>query len=223
LEQTSISDPLQIATLAVPGKLGRIGVTLCPGKIQRGAATGSWDRDLGADLDAIVSWGAAVVVTLVEPHELTELRVPNLGYEVRRRHMQWLHLPISDYSTPGQEFELAWKVAGPRLQDPLDAGFGILVHCKGGLGRAGTIAARLLVEAGMPADDAIRLVRLRRPGAIETKEQERHVQKLSAVNGNSDPIDRSEEGRRDRAIGALVGLAVGDAVGTTNEFKSRDS
>ena len=29
--------------------------------------------------------------------------------------------------------------------------------------------------------------------------------------------------RRDRAIGAFIGLAVGDAVGTTIEFKARDS
>jgi ADP-ribosyl-[dinitrogen reductase] hydrolase len=36
-------------------------------------------------------------------------------------------------------------------------------------------------------------------------------------------LDLSEPGIRDRAIGALVGLAVGDAVGTTLEFKTRDS
>jgi ADP-ribosyl-[dinitrogen reductase] hydrolase len=33
----------------------------------------------------------------------------------------------------------------------------------------------------------------------------------------------SEIFRRDRAIGALMGLAVGDAVGTTLEFTSRDT
>lgn len=32
-----------------------------------------------------------------------------------------------------------------------------------------------------------------------------------------------EEGRRDRARGALLGLAIGDAVGTTLEFRQRDS
>ena len=29
--------------------------------------------------------------------------------------------------------------------------------------------------------------------------------------------------RRDRAIGAFIGLAVGDALGTTIEFKARDT
>ena len=28
---------------------------------------------------------------------------------------------------------------------------------------------------------------------------------------------------QDRAIGALLGLAIGDAIGTTGEFKARDS
>ena len=35
--------------------------------------------------------------------------------------------------------------------------------------------------------------------------------------------DRSAEAIRDRAVGALMGLAAGDAVGTTLEFRSRDS
>jgi ADP-ribosyl-[dinitrogen reductase] hydrolase len=222
MNRTSVSHPLQIAALEVPGKPGRVGVTFCPGKVQSDAATGSWERDLGVDLDAIAAWGAAVVVSLVEPHELDELRVPNLGYEVCRRHMQWLHLPIADYSPPGPDFERAWKAEGRRLQDLLGAGFDILVHCKGGLGRAGTVAARILVEAAMTADDAIRQVRLRRPGAIETEEQERHIRKLNLADGAGDRFDRSKVAKRDRAIGALVGLAVGDAVGTTNEFKSRD-
>ena len=60
-----------------------------------------------------------------------------------------------------------------------------------------------------------------RPGAIETEGQ------MEAVYGY-EPVeekvpDTSEQAIRDRAIGALVGLAIGDAVGTTLEFKPRDS
>ena len=50
-----------------------------------------------------------------------------------------------------------------------------MVHCRGGLGRAGTIAARLLVECGWPAAKAIAAVREVRPGAIETRAQEKYV------------------------------------------------
>ena len=219
--RTSQSHPLQIAAIDIPGKSGRLGVTFCPGKVQADAATGSWRRDLEADLDAIAAWGAAVVITLVEPHELDERGLPQLGAGVRRRHMQWLHLPTADYSVPGDDFERAWASAGPRLQEILDAGFSVLVHCKGGLGRAGTIAARVLVEGGSSPADAIGLVRSRRPGVIETVEQRSYVENLVGVDRGPNRPDQSDSPRRDHAVGALVGLAVGDAVGTTNEFKTR--
>lgn len=57
----------------------------------------------------------------------------------------------------------------------------MLVHCKGGLGRAGMIAARLLVELGMPPDTAIRQVRLARRGAIETPAQLAVVRRTLAI------------------------------------------
>ena len=41
----------------------------------------------------------------------------------------------------------------------------------------------------------------------------------SAINDNSSP-DSSASSAEDRAIGALVGLACGDAVGTTLEFRA---
>ena len=57
----------------------------------------------------------------------------------------------------------------------LRRGSSILIHCRGDLGRAGMIAARLLVELGMDARSAIEAVCRVRPGAIETREQELHV------------------------------------------------
>jgi ADP-ribosyl-[dinitrogen reductase] hydrolase len=63
----------------------------------------------------------------------------------------------------------------------LCGGHDVLVHCRGGLGRAGTIAARLLVELGMEPAEAIARVRAVRPGAIETPEQERFVRERVAV------------------------------------------
>jgi protein-tyrosine phosphatase len=51
----------------------------------------------------------------------------------------------------------------------------VLVHCRGGVGRAGTVAARILVELGTPATEAVRQVRAARAGAIETRSQLEHV------------------------------------------------
>jgi ADP-ribosyl-[dinitrogen reductase] hydrolase len=179
--RTSLTHPLQIAVVTAGPAFGRIGITFCPGKYDPRAMTGSWDRDLEIDLDAIRDWGAGAVVTLLVPEELTLLRVEHLGTEVARRRMQWFHLPIDDVSVPDEAFEQKWTVDGAKLRAMLRGGADIVVHCRGGLGRAGTIAARLLIELGAEPAVAIAQVRAARPGAIETAGQEAFVRTISMV------------------------------------------
>jgi ADP-ribosyl-[dinitrogen reductase] hydrolase len=89
--------------------------------------------------------------------------------------MLWFHLPIVDGSIPDERFEGEWDLAGDELRSILPSGSDVLVHCCGGLGRAGTIAARLLIELGIEPATAIERARAVRPGAIETRAQEEHV------------------------------------------------
>ena len=219
--RTSHSHPLQIAEVQASPGHGLIGITFCPGKKQPGAHTGAWDRDLGTDLDLIVDWGAVAVVTLVEDHELKSLEVEEMGSLVAARHKSWYHLPIADVSTPSEQFEQRWAEVGEELRAILREGFNILVHCKGGLGRAGTIGARLLIELGVDPASAVKQVRQARPGAIETSAQLAYVMGLKPI-GELQP-DTSVEAIANRAQGALLGLAIGDAVGTTLEFEARDA
>ena len=111
----------------------------------------------------------------MERKELTWLRVEPLGDEVVRRGMRWFHLSIVDAATPDGRFEREWVTAGAELCALLRRGRDVLVHCRGGLGRAGTIGARLLIELGMTPAVAVARVRAARPGAIETIGQERYV------------------------------------------------
>ncbi len=221
MHRTSLTHPLQIADIPIAPGTGHIGVTFCPGKQQAHSSTGPWKRDLGLDLDAVRDWGAVAVLTLVEDHELSALKVPMLGEAVQARHMDWYHLPIPDVTPPGAAFEAGWAQVGEGLRARLRDGFSVLIHCKGGLGRAGTVAARLLAELGVPADQAILRVRDKRMGAIETQAQAAHVRNIAPV---LEAVPASGlDAARDRAIGALLGLAVGDAIGTTLEFSTRDS
>lgn len=217
----SHTNPLQIAVVSPGPDMGRIGVTFCPGKKQPNAATGAWDRQLDIDLNEIAAWGAVAIITLVEAVELQELQVIGLGAGAEARHMEWLHLPVQDYSVPTSDFEAAWAQVGERIRHRIRSGFHILIHCKGGLGRAGMIAAKLMIELGVPVKEAISQIRKARPGAIETAEQLAYVRAQKAV-----PEDRPSttfEAIGDRATGSLLGLALGDAVGTTLEFKTRDT
>ena len=179
--RTSETHPLEIAYVQASPDHGRIGLTFCPGKCQPDAATGSWDRDLDIDLDAVKNWGASLLLTLVEQNELEQLRVPGLGEAARIRNIQWLHLPIKDYHTPDNSFENDWASNGGTIRQLLRNGSDIVVHCKGGLGRAGMIAARLLVELGVPPETAIKSVRAVREGAIETASQEEVVRQTKPM------------------------------------------
>ena len=57
----------------------------------------------------------------------------------------------------------------------------MVVHCRGGLGRAGLTAACLLVQAGMEPGEAMALVRKTRPGAIENSRQEKFVREFGGL------------------------------------------
>jgi ADP-ribosyl-[dinitrogen reductase] hydrolase len=179
--KTSETHPLRIDEVAADGCGGVIGLTFCPGKVQPDAMSGPWARNLHKDLQTIRDWGASALVNLLEVHEMQELRVPHLR-EAVGNFMAYFHLPIRDTDIPGPEFEQAWKSAGAELRRRLLAGEKILIHCKGGLGRTGMIAARLLVELGLAPDEAIRRVRRARPGTIE-RERPRRI-----TSANSKPF-----------------------------------
>ena len=213
---SSADNPLRIAELPVGP--GTIGVTFLPGKRQPDGMTARHKRDLKADLDVVAAWNAACVVTLVEAHELERYGVAELGEQVRTRHMEWHHWPIPDFHAPDRAFDAAWPARSAMLRSLLARGGRVLVHCKGGLGRAGMIAARLLVDEGMTAAAAIAAVRkARSPDAIEVGAQERWLAEARPV-----PLPRpNPDAARNRAVGALLGLAVGDAVGAAIEFSPK--
>ena len=209
--RTSETDPLRIAALPVGG--GLVGVTLCPGKQGDSVFGAGWARDLATDLAAIREWGASALVSLIEDHEFEMLGVEALPLALRAAGLEWHHLPVQDVHAPSPEFETRWVYAGARLRERLRLGERVLVHCRGGLGRAGSVAARLQVEFGATPVDAISQVRAVRPGAIETREQEQwvHAQRV---------VDAERDVRSSRQLACLLGGAIGDALGYRVEFDS---
>ena len=220
--RTSLTHPLQIAEVAAGPGMGRIGITFCPGKHDRAAMSGSWARDLGLDLAAMADWGATHVVTLVEAHELATLKVPDLGHQVRAHGMDWHHLPIADYSVPTPGFETRWRVEGRVIRAALRGGADVIVHCKGGLGRAGMIAARLMVELGSDPKSAIKAVRGARPGAIETPSQLALVKATVPVVEPA-PIDTAQLERVGGRLGSNPGGIWADGAGGRYYVKELES
>jgi len=173
--RTSESHPLRIDWVQPEGAWGKIGLSFCPGKIQQVARTGAWQRDIHLDVRAIKESGVRMVITLIELHEFAELHVASLPAVVWSAGLKWIHLPIVDMCAPNTSWMRLWAREGRQIIDVLSEGASIFIHCKGGLGRTGTVAACLLIESGMRASDAMRAVRAARRGTIETQDQEDFV------------------------------------------------
>jgi ADP-ribosyl-[dinitrogen reductase] hydrolase len=175
LIRNSDTDPIRIDFVQPDKGWGLIGMSFCPGKKQTDARTGHWDRDLAKDLNHISAWGATMVISLIEEHEFEELQVQALAATTELLGMKWRHLPIRDRYPPGCRFQALWAEVGAEIVTMLQAGERIFLHCKGGLGRTGTVAACLLVESGVQPEEAIEKVRAARRNTIETTMQEWHV------------------------------------------------
>lgn len=169
--RTSETDPLWIDSVEVGTAGGRVGMTICPGKQGDSLYGKPWQRDLKADIRTIAKWGTVTVITLTETDEMATLGIIHIGEEVAAAGMRWLHMPITDMRAPDERFEAAWAADGAQVLQQLQDGKRVLVHCRGGMGRAGTVAAFILIQLRMAANDAIQQVRAARPGAIETKRQ----------------------------------------------------
>ena len=151
---------------------GVIGMTSCPG----------WEQTLDADLTMIKDWGARALVSLMEKDEMDWLGVADIPEKTMELGMAHFHLPIVDMDVPDEEFERNWVESGQSIRNILLSGESIVIHCLAGLGRTGTIAARLLIEFGIDADTAINQIRVERPGTIQTIMQETYIRLCKPVD-----------------------------------------
>jgi protein-tyrosine phosphatase len=153
-------------------KLGekKVGLTLLPGRKDLG-------RDLQRDLGALKDQGVQRVLCLTPLGELSRYGVEDLipiyeaaGFAVR-------HIPMVDQKAASMN---AVRDAVQFIGAGLDADERVLIHCVGGLGRSGMVAACHLKTLGVASDDAIEAVRSSRSRrAIETAVQEELVREFT--------------------------------------------
>ena len=161
------TDPLRVDWLDPQyTQLGRLGLTMLPGRRDFG-------RSLEADLAALKQQGVSHVVCLITHDEFSAYGVGGLLLAYREAGFAVRHLPILDQGvcSPDEMDEMThW------LSAQLAQGAHVLLHCVGGLGRSGTVAACYLKTAGLTAEAAIAEVRrARSPLAVESPTQRNFV------------------------------------------------
>ena len=221
--KTSFSDPIRVDWLPTPWS-GRVGLTIAPGKKDPSSLNGPWDRDLAADLARLRNeYGVTHLVTLMEDHELDLLKIIGLEAAAGAADISLHRLPIVDVSVP----DARWAVL--RLVFAIAAwaarGENVVIHCRGGLGRSGTIGGCVLRAAGLDGENALAaLAAHRAPNCPETAEQREYVRAFhgfpSLVPLASPGVLAAAQGQFSRVAGAVLGAAIGDALGHPTEFSS---
>lgn len=150
-----------ISFFALPFGGGVLGISQLPGR----------GGDYETDLEDIRAWRPSIVLSLTTAGEMAESGAQTLGTDLRERAARWVHLPITDFGVPDAVFEDAWPEVAEKILLALRGGGRVLVHCKGGCGRSGMVALRLMVEAGEKAEEALGRLRAVRPCAVETDDQ----------------------------------------------------
>ncbi|MBC3619552.1 cyclin-dependent kinase inhibitor 3 family protein [Vibrio metschnikovii] len=147
--------------LPVTDQAGLI-LTPCPGTKQTA---------LTESIEQLKAQGVTVVVTALSQQEMQEHGVGQLPEEVEKAGLLWLHAPIADDCAPDEAFHVRWQHIAPLVHKALSLGDKVALHCMGGSGRTGLLAAHVLLEKGWPLETIIAKVQALRPGAFTKADQ----------------------------------------------------
>lgn len=162
--------------LGLPEGSGTLGMTFAPGMKDWG-----WDRDMKADMQCLREcWKTHVLVSLIEKHEYGFYEMDGYAEEAKAAGIAVEEFPIVDVHIPREEQVEEYADLVGRTIGFLREGRNTVVHCRGGIGRTGTVAASVLVGLGYDAEEAIRIVReSRSPRMLEAPSQEDYVREFA--------------------------------------------
>ena len=123
--------------------------------------------------------GIQTVLSLLTHEEESELGILDESVEAAKQGMKFISFPIPDRGIPGSSTAAIEML--DEVHNELQRGNNVLVHCRQGIGRAGMIAASLLVLDGTEPGAAIDEVSKARGVPVpETADQEQWIYRLPA-------------------------------------------
>ena len=137
---------------------GTLIFTPCPG---------TKDSTLAEAVATLKDAGAQALITLMPEDELARFAAESLPEQCATLDIQWFHLPVEDDHAPDERFATAFAAQKQTLLSLLKQQGTVAIHCRGGSGRTGFMAAILLLEAGMDREEVVRQVQSLRPHALK--------------------------------------------------------
>jgi len=124
------------------------------------------------DVD-IAEWkasGLEVIVSLLEPEEVSDLGLQQEAALCRASGIEFLSFPIPDRGVP--EISDATKIAESIAAGIAD-GRAIAIHCRAGIGRSSIVAACAMICAGIEARDALSRIKEARGVSVPDTDEQR--------------------------------------------------
>jgi len=140
----------------------RIIFTPCPG---------TKNVRLEASIKNLKQVDSTMLLTLMFDDEMRENHIQSISNLCKRYDMTWLQLAIVDDDIPNKAFEYKWKKYRQLVLSTLRGGGCIIIHCKGGTGRTGLVAAMILSCYGWPISKVISCIQNIRPNALKNTNQ----------------------------------------------------
>lgn len=176
-------------------------------------------------LKRLVEAGVATFIDLTQPGELD-------SYETELpAGVSYIRKPIPDHGLPAERRRMAEILES--LRAAMRSSRPVYLHCRAGIGRTGMVAGCLLAEGGLGGEAALAELNLRWqqcarsahwPSVPETPAQVEYVRGWTSPGAEADPLLEpaalaAARGLRGRFVGALLGLALGDAVAAATQFR----
>lgn len=107
---------------------------------------GKGEGSVGEDLAYLKAEGLDIVVSLLQAEEQVSEGLEREGAVCEQLGLEFLNFPIEDHCVPADR-DAAMSFVGS-LKDYLGEGKNIAIHCRGGVGRTGTLAGALMLACG---------------------------------------------------------------------------
>ncbi len=167
--------------LGLPEGSGTLGMTLAPG-----VKDWNWDRDMKMDMRHLREyWRTDVLVSLIKDYEYERYEMESYAEEAEAAGITVKKFPIVDVDIPREDQIEEYADLVGEIIGFLHEGRNTVVHCRGGIGRTGTVVSSVLVGLGYDAREAMRLASdarrsdARRDEVPETEPQREYVREFA--------------------------------------------